>query len=792
LKKTIIAAAVISCFALNSEAIELVGTPVNEAYDFKIQVNGEKIDGFIAIDHRDGHYYISKEDLDAIGIKTEKAEMDLLDIDPNAKINYKKATAIINAFPHLFQTRVDSFRPKIYQEVAPSGFGAWVNYDAHVVNYGKQTGLQSLLGFNVSTKWGTLTSQHSYNSIATDEPFKRLATTFRRDNLDDMTTTEIGDTTSSPGYGGTPVRIMGMRMSRNYTINPAFNYQPNFAMKGAAALPSTVEIWEGNTKTYSKNVGAGPFAVTDYKPFSSTGEARMIVRDTFGNEQVVAQPIYASPQQLAAGVDSYSMEFGMLNNGVEYTDPFFGIVYRRGFDFKTMPLIDFLGSVIYNYTIEGRMEGTTNDARLGVGLAFASWLGNTTISGAFGQVDSKSAQDSGVPFVADVTEGSSTPVDVTKPQVATTPSRTTTNSNQSYVAAEKPKLPVLLTVGWDRQLDLGSFGKVSAFASAQIPQNWTNIGALEKSRKVAYAGLAYTPTNDISFNYIGTQSTNIAKKETVTTHTVGASKTFGAWGSLGASISKNDKETSATLTFSIPLGGKGNAYASVSKDNTYVSYSGWNEINDMRWNVGAGKSGVSSQYNASVTSDFRYGRANAQVSSNNGVTGYRVGGAGSLSFADWDVWFARPITQGLVIADVGVPDIEINANNRLAGKTNSNGKVALTEISAWVPNKVSVGNIGDYTLTNASQTTITPRLGGVSYAKLVIDKPGNFLILTVNDKEIESGLITVNGKDVHHAKGAGAYVKNLVVGKNEIKYKGCKQTIEIAADQENINMECKD
>src|SRR6185295_14046787 len=56
----------------------------------------------------------------------------------------------------------------------------------------------------------------------------------------------------------------------------------------------------------------GPFSIQDLPVVTGRGEARLVVRDLLGREQVIVQPYYASPRLLQQGLHEYSYEIGAI------------------------------------------------------------------------------------------------------------------------------------------------------------------------------------------------------------------------------------------------------------------------------------------------------------------------------------------------------------------------------------------------------------------------------------------------------------------------------------------------
>lgn len=108
------------------------------------------------------------------------------------------------------------------------------------------------------------------------------------------------------------------------------------AVAGEAILPSTVDVFVNNLLQMRTEVPAGPFSLTNLPVMTGQGEARIVVRDLMGREQVINLPFYVTPQLLSRGTQQYSYETGLIrqNYGLssfDYATGFGSGTHRYGF-----------------------------------------------------------------------------------------------------------------------------------------------------------------------------------------------------------------------------------------------------------------------------------------------------------------------------------------------------------------------------------------------------------------------------------------------------------------------------
>ena len=222
----------------------------------------------------------------------------------------------------------------------------------------------------------------------------RLDTTWSASDPQNLLTYRAGDVISG-GFAWTrPIRLGGLQVQRDFALRPDLVTQPLPTASGSAAVPSTLDVYVNNLKTYSQDIAAGPYQVTNIPTLSAGGSAQIILRDAAGHETQTNVPFYTSPNLLRRGLYDFSVETGMarLNYGVDSDDylaaPLGSASLRAG-------LTDWL-------TLEAHAEGSSRLLNAGLGgvtgigswgvLSFAgsgSRFGNATGIQGYGAIDTE-------------------------------------------------------------------------------------------------------------------------------------------------------------------------------------------------------------------------------------------------------------------------------------------------------------------------------------------------------------------------------------------------------------------
>jgi len=492
------------------------------------------------------------------------------------------------------------------------------------------TGLLSF-GANTATLGGTTGSVIRYE------------TSWRRDEPDTLRSLVIGDSISRPGFYGRAVRFGGIQYGKNFSLQPGFVASPLVGLQGTAALPSTVDVFLNNQRIASQQVEPGPFSIDNVPAVSGSGTLQLVVRDAFGQERVISESFYGSPSLLAPGLDDYAFSIGAQRRnygieGADYGGAQAAALWRRG-----------LSRAL---TVEARAEADETVAS--AGLAADVLLGNFGVASLGAAASSDDAGSGG-----------------------------------------------LWMAGIDRQTARYSIGVRGTFSSDGFRQVGDALDFTTAERSVAARG----SMNLGAWGSIGAAAVSQRYHEPtrpgIDTGTVTWSGRLGKLASLSMSLTRSVGARDDTRLFaavSIPLGNRTSLSASASEklsgtpDNSRQSVAlsrslpaygeGWGyrlfADTDRRTEAGASL--------ATRKAVFR-----GEVADVAGTAAARASVDGAVATVGGHTFLARPITDSFaVVSTGGVPGIAVHQENQPAGKTDANGKLVLTPLRAYLPNKISL------------------------------------------------------------------------------------------------------
>lgn len=221
-------------------------------------------------------------------------------------------------------------------------FGALLNYSVQASqNQPKAMALASSQSLSIFGPQGHLqwhsTLQHeggSPNPWGQAKPpvFRRLGTTFVRDDLEQLSTLTVGDAVLQPSTGVPAVRYGGLTWRSHFGLDPGFSTFDTPSLFDSARLPSTLEFYLDDRRVGSPlSVPAGPFEISGLPTVGVQGTIKVLIRDALQNERTVSVPYLQNASLYRPGLHSFSYTAGWLRPALErYNTPFISSAHRWG------------------------------------------------------------------------------------------------------------------------------------------------------------------------------------------------------------------------------------------------------------------------------------------------------------------------------------------------------------------------------------------------------------------------------------------------------------------------------
>jgi len=326
---------------------------------YAIKVNGQDMGEGQVLRSKSGGYFIRVEEVESWGIiRGDSIPVSFMDEEyyPLDQIEgFKPGLDVANQVLAI-DFAPSAFKPTVLAEQvgqlipAPAERGGYANYDLYGLNSSSSSSNQTQLNgqfelgiFNSSgAGFSSFNGQNLYtntrgNNTATQ--VKRLETNWVRDFPEERRSLVLGDGNGRSGVWGRPVRFGGIQFGTNFATQPGFVTIPLPSFAGEARLPSTAEVYINGIRQMSQPVTPGPFQINNFPSITGSGEAKVVVRDMLGREQVITQPFYITPALLSPGIEDYTLELGFIRKdfGIEnasYGRPMAVVTQRRGYSDK--------------------------------------------------------------------------------------------------------------------------------------------------------------------------------------------------------------------------------------------------------------------------------------------------------------------------------------------------------------------------------------------------------------------------------------------------------------------------
>ncbi|WP_241753250.1 hypothetical protein [Xanthomonas translucens] len=131
----------------------------------------------------------------------------------------------------------------------------------------------------------------------------RLDTQWQWSLPDSMTSVVVGDTLSSSTSWSRTLRLGGIRVGRDFGLQPYRVTTPLPEFLGEVTVPSNVDLYVNGIRQYGSELPAGPFQLSAAPGVDGAGNAQLVITDAYGRSRSVEIPFYATQDLLADGLD---------------------------------------------------------------------------------------------------------------------------------------------------------------------------------------------------------------------------------------------------------------------------------------------------------------------------------------------------------------------------------------------------------------------------------------------------------------------------------------------------------
>lgn len=323
----------------------------------ELSINGLRHDGAVRVEYRHGRLYAGADDLRRAGLDPARLGLaqgqrwvDLHAVPGLAAVYDANALQLRLTVPpewlpaqHLGRRAAGDATP------ARSSFGALLGYDLYLARQRHAIGDQPAQRTTIGSLWseqrvfggaGLFSNTGVYRHLSGDglgppgvglrNGYTRYDTSWSASDEQRLVSWSLGDVISAAPGWGSPVRLGGLRIARDFRLRPDLITYPLPQFAGQAALPSTVDLFVNGYRATSERIQPGPFTISGAPFINGAGEATIVTTDALGRQVAVTLPFYVSHDLLQQGLTDYAFSIGALRRDYGIKDFSYGAAAATG------------------------------------------------------------------------------------------------------------------------------------------------------------------------------------------------------------------------------------------------------------------------------------------------------------------------------------------------------------------------------------------------------------------------------------------------------------------------------
>ncbi|WWO96354.1 MAG: fimbria/pilus outer membrane usher protein [Candidatus Dasytiphilus stammeri] len=671
----------------------------------ELVINGNVTHKIFPVKYKNRHFYMSIDSLKQIGFNFDKIIFGKVHNFSHNEIALDLVSNLITKYdPNMQRFFIDvpySWWPQkkirpinsplLNKEAGKSSFGVILNYDWYLNTFLKKnkkvksslwSEIRLFNRIGVFSHTGILRINSLLNQNIKKSSYIRYETQWSMNSEQHMLHYIIGDYTTDVFTGYSPVRMVGIKVSRQFNIHPeTITYSlPNIS--GYATMPSILDVYINNDKIISRPISAGKFQlINNLGYFNGYNMATILTSDLLGRSKRIKVPFYIDRNILNVGSTDFSLSLGSLRRH-------YG---QKSFDYDSdMSLKGFIRYGLAPWiTVNTIVESTKNFFNIGLGGDIKCFLlGIVNISWS----------------ISSATKENRTPV-YSVPAVDTNNIRSLfkfnmnshkwNDSNWHYTGQQinlgYTYQNTFLNFNAQYNYRIGNYSELLNYASQSsndLVHHFTQInGSLNLSQ-----------SSNVSLNFLENQDLNKKRlKELNISYSTSLGRDINLWTSINkyTGIKSGYK---AHLMLSIPLNSFGNTsfVSDVDEEhNSFISQS-WNRsipyYEGIGWNVIFSKKNTDDTlHQANIIWKNQYFATQVGLDEVNNYSNLWLQLSGALVSIGKYINFSSPINDGFVLISTnGYQNIPIFYENSFIGKTDSKGYLLVSSVPSWYPATISI------------------------------------------------------------------------------------------------------
>ncbi len=340
-------------------------------YQLALVINHYDTGLVIPVQRREGHFWVASADLQRGSIPVDKLPAGLIDLDNLTGTEYRydsESQKLYLTVPRIWMPeRLVAFGNGNPLVDARSGQGALLNYDLYA-NYTEAGSLQASvwhelrffneIGFFSST--GAIRQDIDGRS-GQSGGYTRYDTSYSFNQESSAMTWSFGDVISDSLSWSNSMRVGGVTVGRDFSLRPDLITWPVPVFSGEATVPTSMDLFINGYRAGSSQLEPGPFTLTNIPYVNGAGDVVVVTTDALGRQVSTTLPFYVTSELLKTGLSDGAFTLGAL---------------RRDYGIKNFAYGPVVGSGTLRYgvtdywTVETHAEAADSLALGGLGSLF--------------------------------------------------------------------------------------------------------------------------------------------------------------------------------------------------------------------------------------------------------------------------------------------------------------------------------------------------------------------------------------------------------------------------------------
>jgi len=232
----------------------------------------------------------------------------------NQQIILLAPVAMLDRVPLRLVSGLGASRPA---ELSPPVPGLLFNYDLFAQD---SRGVSALNGWSELRMFGlgpgvwssSMNTGTSRDALGVHHSSVRLDTAWQVNWPQQALSLTLGDTFTGALAWSRAVRVGGLRVGRNFALQPYQVTAPLNTFVGEATLPSTVDLYINGLRQSSQRVAPGQFLIDSLPSLNGAGRAQLVITDINGQRRNLDFDFYGAPSLLREGLWDWSVTSGFV------------------------------------------------------------------------------------------------------------------------------------------------------------------------------------------------------------------------------------------------------------------------------------------------------------------------------------------------------------------------------------------------------------------------------------------------------------------------------------------------